>query len=215
MFAYLTEVLGVAVVVPNIRGSTGYGEEYQDADNGPYREAAFEDIDLVLDWLAAQKLFDSRRMAVAGDSYGGYLTLMTLARHPGMFAAGIDFAGLTDLVKEQTFNSAFLRDSLRREYGDATDPEVGQNLLRISPISYIDAPLLVIHGEHDRRVDFRPVVEFVQALRASGKSIVFARMTREGHGVNNRATRNALTALMIEFLRRHLEPITQTETSSG
>src|SRR5690606_30568879 len=146
---------GIAIIAPNIRGSTGYGRRYRSLDNGVLRAGAITDVGAVLDWLEGRPDIDTTRVGIHGVSYGGFMVLASLAAYPERFVAGCDVVGIANLV---TFleNTRGYRQALRRpEYGDERDPDVRQFMEELSPINHVDrieAPLFVAHGANDPRV---------------------------------------------------------------
>lgn len=193
---------GVAVVAPNVRGSTGYGRRYAGLDDRERRPHAVADLDAVAGW-AVEQGFDP--LAIMGGSYGGYMALSALTAFPGRFAAGVSVVGMADLV---TFleNTGAYRKALREaEYGSLdTDRELLTALSPVHRVDRINAPLLVIHGANDPRVPVGEAEQIVRALRARQRPVEYLRFDDEGHGIarfDNRVT--AYTAVA-EFLARHL-----------
>ena len=116
--------LGVAVVAPNVRGSSGYGREYLALDNGRLREDSVRDIGALLDWIAAQPDLDANRVAVYGGSYGGYMVLASLVHYGERLRAGVDYVGISNFVTFLENTEDYRRDLRRPEYGDERDPEM-------------------------------------------------------------------------------------------
>ncbi|MCE0761648.1 prolyl oligopeptidase family serine peptidase [Pseudonocardia kujensis] len=175
---------GHTVLVPNVRGSTGFGKRWYSADDRERR------LDVLLDLAALHDALpglgcDPARAALWGRSYGGYLVLLGLAFQPERWAAGVDIAGISSLV---TFlqNTAPHRRAFRaREYGD--DPAFLASASPLTRADEIRAPLLVVHGEHDPRV---PVSEARQIAEATGAELLV--FPDEGHGPDKRE--NKITA---------------------
>jgi dipeptidyl aminopeptidase/acylaminoacyl peptidase len=144
---------GYAVAAPNVRGSSGYGKRFEHLDDVERRLDAVRDLAELHRWLAARPTIDASRAVVYGRSYGGYMTLAALAFQPELWAAGISFVGISNLVTFLENTSDYRRAAREREYGSlARDREV---LERISPASRIDeirAPLFLEHGRNDPRV---------------------------------------------------------------
>ncbi|HVM13642.1 MAG TPA: S9 family peptidase [Egibacteraceae bacterium] len=193
---------GVAVVAPNVRGSTGYGRRYAGLDDRGRRLDAVADLDAVAGW-AGEQGFDP--LAIMGGSYGGYMTLSALTAFPARFAAGVSIVGMADL---ETFleNTGGYRRALREaEYGSLdADRDLLSALSPIHRVDRINAPLLVIHGANDPRVPISEAEQIVEALRARQRPVEYLRFDDEGHGIarfDNRVT--AYTAVA-EFLVRHL-----------
>ena len=139
-----------------MRGSSGYGLEYEGLDDGRKREDSMRNIGDLIDWIAGQRNLDASRVAVRGGSYGGYLTLAALMHYSHRLRAGIDILGISSL--ETCLNDALdcAVAGWRAEYGDERDPETRRYSFHdISPLAnanQIRRPLLVIHGKNDRDV---------------------------------------------------------------
>ncbi|HEY4491105.1 MAG TPA: prolyl oligopeptidase family serine peptidase, partial [Acidobacteriota bacterium] len=136
-FSYLVQYwvneLGVAVLQPNVRGSTGYGKSYQKLDNESKREDSVKDIGKLLDWIALQPELDSSRIAVFGGSYGGYMVLSSMFHYNDRLRCGIDVVGISNFVTFLTNTEDYRRDLRRVEYGDERDPAMRKFLESISP----------------------------------------------------------------------------------
>ena len=151
--------LGVAVVVPNVRGSAGYGKSYLGLDNGFKREDTVRDIGALLEWIATQPDLDASRVAVFGGSYGGYMVLASAVHYSDKLKAAVDIVGISNFVTFLENTQDYRRDLRRAEYGDERDPAMRAHLQKISPLNNvdkIDIPMLVVQGENDPRV---PVTE--------------------------------------------------------
>lgn len=204
---YLASELGVAVLVPNVRGSDGYGKSYLLLDNGRLREDSVRDIGGLLDWLAEQPELDQERVAVYGGSYGGYMVLASLVHFGERLRAGVDVVGIANFV---TFleNTADYRRHLRRaEYGDESDAEMRAFLTEISPTTRVDrirSALFVAHGANDPRVPASEAEQIVRAVRSSGQDVWYMLARNEGHGFQRKENRDAFTELAVMFLEQHL-----------
>ena len=127
--------LGAAVIAPNIRGSSGYDQEYLALDNGFRREDAVRDIGALLDWIAQQADLDAGRVAIYGTSYGGYIVLASAVHYSDRLRAGVDVVGISNFVSFLENTEDYRRDFRRYEYGDERDPAVREFLQRISPLN--------------------------------------------------------------------------------
>mgnify|MGYP006165314609 CR=1 FL=1 len=153
---YLNE-LGVALVYPNIRGSTGYGRKYLTLDDGVKRGDAIKDVGAILDWVAKSDRLDARRVASYGGSYGGFMSLACLVNYAERFRCGVDNVGIANFATFLRDTSDYRRNARRLEYGDERKPEVKAFLDSISPANHADqirSPLLIIQGKNDPRVPF-------------------------------------------------------------
>jgi len=196
---------GIAVFALNIRGSSGFGREFVHADDLHSRYAAFEDVLAAADHLVDRGWAERDRIAVTGRSYGGYLTLASLAFSPGVFAAGIDICGMSDLVTFYRDTEPWIAAAAVTKYGH---PERDRALLEdISPLASadrIDVPLLVVHGEHDTNVPIGEARQIVAALRELDRPVEYLELPGEGHLYRRATSRKQLAAAMTRFLHAHL-----------
>jgi dipeptidyl aminopeptidase/acylaminoacyl peptidase len=196
---------GITVLAPNIRGSSGFGREFVHADDVHGRYDAFADVLAAGDHLVQQGLAMPGRVAVTGRSYGGYLTLASLAFAPGAFAAGIDICGMSDLVTFYRDTEPWIGLAAMSKYGH---PERDRALLEdISPLSRahrVEAPLLVVHGEHDTNVPIGEARQVVAALDALDRHVEYLELAGEGHEFRRADSRKELLAAMVRFLDEHL-----------
>lgn len=203
--------LGVAVIAPNVRGSTGYGKTYSLLDNGLKREDSVRDIGALLDWIATDGVtkwnLDPERVAVIGGSYGGYMVLASLVHFGDRLRAGIDRVGISDFTTFLENTSGYRRQLRREEYGDERDPEMRAFFERISPARRIDklkSALFLVHGENDPRVPFSEAKQIVERARSSGSPVWTLYAENEGHGFRRRENRDYLVAAENAFLKRFL-----------
>lgn len=204
-FAYFVDKLGAVIVAPNIRGSTGYGRSFTNLDNGLKREDAVKDIGALLDWIAAQSDLDPSRVVIYGASYGGYVTLASLAHYDDRLAGAIDEVGISNWSTFLKTTEGYRRDSRRAEYGDERDPEMQAFFDRISPLNMtgrMTKPLLVIQGANDPRVPRTEAEQVVAKLRAAGREVWYLLAKDEGHGFRKKANQDAAAAVQTMFLRR-------------
>jgi len=198
--AQLLTSIGINVMLPNVRGSTGYGIRYQSLDDRTLRWNSVKDGCEAARTLKSSSL--ATRTAAIGGSYGGFMTLAVLVEDPELWDAGVDTVGIADW---HTFfeNMPPWRGVLRmNEYGDPNGPE-SEFLREISPIhraGTIKAPLLVIHGRNDPRV---PVGESIQIAEAVAQSELLI-FEDEGHGVATLPNQVTANSKMLEFLAAHL-----------
>ncbi|HEY2312991.1 MAG TPA: S9 family peptidase [Streptosporangiaceae bacterium] len=195
---------GHTVLVPNVRGSTGYGKRWYSADDGHRRLDSVDDLAAVHDYLPSLGV-DQSRAALWGGSYGGYMVLAGLAFQPELWAAGVDIVGIASLVTFLENTSAYRRAYREREYGTlAQDREF---LWSVSPLSRIDdmtAPLFIIHGANDPRVPLSEAEQIHAALTSRGRECELVVYADEGHGLARRANRADAIPRALAFLARHL-----------
>ncbi len=205
----LVTELELAVVVPNVRGSDGYGKRYLAMDDGVRREQALADIDATLQFIAGQGDLDARRVGAYGGSYGGYMTLASVAFFPDRFHAAVDVVGISNLVSFLNNTQAYRRDLRRAEYGDERKPEVRAVLERISPlnsVNRIQASLFVLQGKNDPRVPQSEAEQIVRAMRENKKDVWYLLALNEGHGFGKKENRDEATTLSAWFLKEKLSP---------
>ncbi|HKP67149.1 MAG TPA: prolyl oligopeptidase family serine peptidase [Casimicrobiaceae bacterium] len=201
---YFIDELGVAILQPNVRGSTGYGKTFVALDNGMKREDSVKDIGALFDWIAAQPDLDASRIIVEGGSYGGYMVLAVATNYPERIAGTIDVVGVANFVSFLENTESYRRDLRRVEYGDERDPAMREFLTRISPVnnaSKIKAPLFVVHGRNDPRVPYTEAEQIVTAARKNGVPVWYLLADNEGHGYARKANVDYLFYAMIEFIR--------------
>ena len=136
---YLINDLGVAVIFPNVRGSTGYGKTFSQLDNGFLREDTYKDIGALLDWIGQQPDLDAKRVMVTGGSYGGHMTLAVATLYNDRIACSVDIVGISNLVTFLEHTEAYRRDLRRVEYGDERDPKMRAYLESIAPMNHVKA----------------------------------------------------------------------------
>ena len=199
--------LGIAVLMPNVRGSDGYGKAYLAADDGVKREEALKDIGATLDFIGRQPDLDPSRVAAAGGSYGGYMTLASVAFYPDRFRAAVDRVGVSSIVTLLQSTAPYRRDLRRAEYGDERDAKVRAVQERISPLGSADkirAALYVQAGKNDPRVPQSEAEQIVRAVRDHGKPVWYLLALDEGHGFKKKDTRDYAWATGLYFLREKL-----------
>jgi dipeptidyl aminopeptidase/acylaminoacyl peptidase len=201
------EKLGVAVVIPNVRGSSGYGKSYLALDNGFKREDSVRDIGALLDWIATQTDFDKERVAVFGGSYGGYMVLASATHYSDKLKAAVDIVGISNFVTFLENTQDYRRDLRRVEYGDERDPAMRAYLEKISPLNNVDKitiPMLIAQGENDPRVPVTESKQIVEALRNQGQTVWFMNALNEGHGYRKKENRDIYQQATVLFLQEHL-----------
>jgi dipeptidyl aminopeptidase/acylaminoacyl peptidase len=195
-YQYLVNELGIAVLVPNVRGSSGYGKTYLAMDNGYKREDSVKDIGALLDWIAQQPELDASRVGVTGGSYGGYMTLATLCTYNDRIRAAVDVVGISNFVTFLESTQEYRRDLRRAEYGDERDPKMREFLLKISPTTNahkITKPLFVIQGLNDPRVPATESKQMVETVRKNGGNVWYLVAKDEGHGFRKKVNRDYQT----------------------
>lgn len=204
---FLVNELGVGVLMPNVRGSSGYGKSYLKLDNAERREDSVRDIGALLDWIAKQPELDATRVGVTGGSYGGYMVLASLMRYSDRIKAGVDAVGISDFTTFLTHTESYRRDLRRAEYGDERDPRMKAVFDQISPLknaATIKSPLFVAQGRNDPRVPYTEAEQIVKAVRGNGQPVWFLMFNDEGHVFRKKANADHFDAAAILFWQQHL-----------
>jgi dipeptidyl aminopeptidase/acylaminoacyl peptidase len=199
--------LGVAILVPNVRGSSGYGKTYVGLDNGFKREDSVRDIGKLLDWIGTQPDLDSDRVAVFGGSYGGYMVLASAVHFSDRLSAAVDIVGISSFVTFLENTQDYRRDLRRVEYGDERDPAMRAHLEKISPVNNVEkitVPMFVVQGQNDPRVPVTEAEQIVAALRKQGQMVWYMNALNEGHGYRKKENRDLYQQATVLFFREHL-----------
>ena len=205
---YLINELGIAIVYPNVRGSSGYGKTYLKLDNGTNRLNAVHDINVVMNWIREDASLNGDRIGVMGGSYGGYMTLACMVEYNTFLRCGIDIVGISSFVTFLKNTQDYRRDLRRVEYGDERDPVMRAYLEKISPlnnVAQITRPLLVVQGKNDPRVPFTEAEQMVKALRNRKIPTWYVMAEDEGHGFRKRANQDYQFLATLLFLQEHLQ----------
>ena len=203
---YLNE-LGIALIYPNVRGSTGYGKSFSMLDNGFHREGSYKDINALFDWIAAQPELDAERVAVTGGSYGGHLTLAISTFYSNRIRCSVDVVGMSNLVTFLEHTEAYRRDLRRVEYGDERDPKMREFLERIAPMNHVDLirkPMMVVAGKNDPRVPVTESEQIAAALKLHGTPVWYLMAKDEGHGFRKKPNQDFQFYATVEFLKKFL-----------
>jgi dipeptidyl aminopeptidase/acylaminoacyl peptidase len=203
---YLNE-LGIALIYPNVRGSTGYGKTFSLLDNGFNREDTYKDVNALFDWIGARPDLDAERIAVTGGSYGGHMTLAVSTFYSDRIRCSVDIVGMSNLVTFLEHTEAYRRDLRRVEYGDERDPKMREFLEKIAPMNNIEKikkPMFVIAGKNDPRVPVSESQQIADALKKQGTPVWLLIAKDEGHGYRKKANQDFQFYATVEFLREYL-----------
>jgi dipeptidyl aminopeptidase/acylaminoacyl peptidase len=204
-YNYFINELGIAVICPNVRGSSGYGKSYLLLDNAEKREDSVKDIGALLDWIASQPELDKNRVAVIGGSYGGYMVLASLVHYSDRLACGVDIVGISNFVTFLKNTSAYRQDLRRVEYGD--EQKIGEFLHGISPLTNahkIKKPLLVIQGKNDPRVPVSEADQIAATVKKNNVPVWYMVGTNEGHGFSKKDNRDYMYYTVVRFFQEYL-----------
>ncbi len=199
--------LGMAVLAPNVRGSSGYGTTYLDLDNGMKREDSVKDIGSLLDWIATQPDLDADRVIVYGGSYGGYMVNACLTHFSDRLAGGVSVVGVSNFVTFLENTSGYRRDLRRVEYGDERDPEMRKFLESTAPVNNaakIKKPVFIIQGAMDPRVPLTESEQMLARVKKGGGKPWYLLAMNEGHGFQKKSNRDFQAAAVVMFFRRLL-----------
>ncbi|MCE9586652.1 S9 family peptidase [Candidatus Uhrbacteria bacterium] len=196
---------GWAVVLPNIRGSSGYGKEYMAADDKGKRWDSIKDIEWLNKYLRSRDDVDPEKIVIMGGSYGGYMTLVGVAFQPKLWAAGVDIVGMSNLVTFLQNTSVWRRALREAEYGSLQDDHVIlEDLSPMRVVKDIQAPLLVIHGANDPRVPLSEAEQIVKTVVDQGGVAELLVYHDEGHGLAKLQNRLDAYPKVADFLTKHV-----------
>lgn len=206
-YQYLANELGVAVIIPNIRGSNGYGKTYMKADDILKRENAIKDVGVLINWIADQTYLNKSRIAIFGESYGGFMALSAVVNYSDKIRCAIDVVGISNIVNYLEKTSNYRQDLRRAEFGDERNPQVRDFLLKISPINNsdrINSPLFIVQGYNDPRVNFQESEKMLRSLQEQNKTVWYLGAKNEGHGFHKAENIAMQKNAEIEFLKKYL-----------
>lgn len=202
---YFADTLKATVILPNVRGSDGYGKAYLNLDNAEKREDSVKDIGALLDWVAKQPGLDANRVAVYGQSYGGYMSLAVMTHYSDRLVGGVERYGISDFVTFLERTEAYRRDNRRAEYGDERDPKMRAVFAKIAPannVAKIRKPMLVMQGANDPRVPQFESDQIVEKLRQQGNDVWYVLFADEGHGFHKKPNNDLRREVETLFLQK-------------
>lgn len=203
---YLNE-LGIAIIFPNIRGSSGYGKTFLKLDNGFLREDSYKDIDALLDWIKTQPNLDADRIMVIGGSYGGHMVLAISTYYPEKIKCAVNIVGISNFVTFLENTEAYRRDLRRVEYGDERDPKMREFMEKIAPLNNahkIAKPLFVVQGKNDPRVPYTEAEQIVASVKKNNIPIWYLMANDEGHGFAKKKNADYLFYATVMFVKKFL-----------
>ena len=204
---YFLNELGISVIYPNVRGSTGYGKTFVDSDNGMKREESVKDIGSLIDWIAQQPDLDNDRIMVTGGSYGGYMSLAVSCFYSDKIRCAIDVVGISNFNTFMKNTEAYRRDLRRVEYGDERDPEMAAYFESIAPLNHTDKikkPLFIVQGGNDPRVPYTESIQMKDKIKQNGGTVWFLMAKDEGHGFRKKNNVDFQFYATIEFIQQFL-----------
>jgi dipeptidyl aminopeptidase/acylaminoacyl peptidase len=204
---YFLNEQGVAILYPNVRGSTGYGKTFLALDNGFKREDTYKDIGALLDWIKTRPDLDASRIMVTGGSYGGHMTFAVATLYSDRIRASLPVVGISNLVSFLERTEAYRRDLRRVEYGDERDPKMREFMLRTAPLNNaknITRPIFVVAGGNDPRVPVNEAEQMVKTVRKNGTPVWYLMAKDEGHGFAKKKNQDFQFYATIMFVREYL-----------
>ncbi|MGB8342440.1 MAG: alpha/beta fold hydrolase [Chthoniobacterales bacterium] len=204
---YLINDLGCALILPNVRGSAGYGKSFLLLDNGFKREDSYKDISALLDWIKTQPQLDAGRVMAYGGSYGGFMTLEVATNYADRIRCAIDIVGISNLATFLKNTESYRRDLRRAEYGDERDPKMAAFMERIAALNNaqkITKPLFVVAGANDPRVPKSEAEQIVATLKKQKTPVWYMLGKDEGHGFAKKKNADFLFYATVQFIRDYL-----------
>lgn len=197
--------MGAAVIGPNYRGSTGYGRKFREANRHVMGILDLADCVAAADYLIEQGVADGRRIAVSGGSFGGYLTMCALTRHPEKWVCGSAVVPFLNWFTEMENE----REDLKYwDHENMGDPVKDRDRLRdASPIFFLEkisAPVQIIAGANDPRCPLEESLQAKNELERLGKQVEFKHYEDEGHGFSKRENKVDANMRLLRFLEKHL-----------
>lgn len=203
---YLNE-LGISILFPNVRGSTGYGKTFVDSDNGFKRENPVKDIGALFDWIKQQPDLDDQRIMVTGGSYGGFLSLAVSYMYSDKIRCAIDVVGISNFNTFMKNTESYRRDLRRVEYGDERDTAMYAFLEKISPTNHVNEikkPLFIVQGGNDPRVPYTEAEQMKTKIKENSGVVWYLMAKDEGHGFKKKGNMDFQFYATIEFIKRYL-----------
>lgn len=204
---YFLNELGCAILLPNVRGSDGYGKTFLKLDNGLLREDSYKDISALLDWIPTRSGLDAGRIMVTGGSYGGFMTLAVATNYGDRIRCALDVVGISNLATFLKNTESYRRDLRRVEYGDERDPKMAEFMERTAPLNNaqkITKPLFVVQGANDPRVPKSEADQIVATLKKQGTPVWYLLAKDEGHGFAKKKNADFQFYSTVQFIREHL-----------
>ena len=201
---YFINELGCAMILPNVRGSAGYGKSFLLLDNGFKREDSYKDISALLDWVKTQPQLDANRVMVYGGSYGGFMTLEVATNYADRIRCAIDIVGISNLATFLKNTESYRRDLRRVEYGDERDPKMAEFMerhRRPEQRQKITKPLFVVQGANDPRVPKSEAEQIVATLKKQSTPVWYMLGKDEGHGFGKKKNADFLFYATVQFMQ--------------
>ena len=204
---FYTSEMGVSLVYPNVRGSSGFGKTYLEKDNGFLREDSVKDIGALLDWIAKQPELDKDKIMIMGRSYGGYMTLATAFHYADRIKCSVDIVGISNFNTFLKNTEEYRRDLRRAEYGDERDSKMAAFFDKTAPLNNTDKikkPMFIIQGTNDPRVPVTEAMQMRDKLKAQGNTVWYLEAKDEGHAFKKKPNIDYVRLAIIRFMQEYL-----------
>jgi dipeptidyl aminopeptidase/acylaminoacyl peptidase len=199
---------GYAVLEPNYRGSTGYGEEFRNLNVEDSGGSETDDVVLGAEYLVKQGIADAKRIAIGGGSHGGTMVGYAVTKYPDLFACAIELYGVVDRAtfNERTNRNSAIRWMMKMGGTPEEKPQVYARANTLAAVDRIKTPLLIMHGEDDPQVPPFESAQFVRALKEHGKVYYYFTYPNELHGFSQRDHRLDAWRRQLAFLEKYIQP---------
>ena len=204
---FYTSEMGVSLVYPNVRGSSGFGKTYLEKDNGFLREDSVKDIGALLDWIAKQPELDKDKIMIMGRSYGGYMTLATAFHYADRIKCSVDIVGISNFNTFLKNTEEYRRDLRRAEYGDERDSKMAAFFDKTAPLNNTDKikkPMFIIQGTNDPRVPVTEAMQMRDKLKTQGNTVWYLEAKDEGHAFKKKPNIDYVRLAIIRFMQEYL-----------
>jgi dipeptidyl aminopeptidase/acylaminoacyl peptidase len=204
---YYTNEMGVSLIYPNVRGSSGFGKTFLAKDNGFLREDSVKDIEALLNWIAQQPDLDKDKVMIMGGSYGGYMTLAVSYHYADKIKCSVDIVGISNFNTFLKNTEEYRRDLRRVEYGDERIPEMAAFFDKMAPLNNTDKikkPMFIIQGKNDPRVPVTEAIQMRDKLKSQGNTVWYLEAKDEGHGFKKKANIDYQRLAVIRFMQEYL-----------
>ncbi len=195
---------GYGVLAPNVRGSSGYGKAYIEADNYKNRHISVKDGVWAAKYLIDQGYTIQKKIGAWGGSYGGFMVMATITEAPDLFGAACNIVGIVNFETFLRQTKAYRRHLREAEYGPLSDPEFLRSISPIYKVNLIDTPLMLAHGLNDPRVPIGEAMQIAVALKKRGQDVEELYFPDEGHGFRKEANRLLYYEQLARFFDKHL-----------
>src|SRR3989449_214775 len=204
---YYVTAPATALILPNVRGSTGHGKTFVKLDNGTLRDGAYKDIGALFEWIGTRPDLDADHALVTGGSYGGHMTLVTATLYNDRVCCSVDVVGISNLATFLKNTSGYRQDLRRVEYGDERDSTLRAWMERTAPLNNVDKvtkPLFIVAGMNDPRVPRSEAEQMVAALKQRSVPVWYLMAKDEGHGFRKKSNQDFQFYATILFTERYL-----------